>query len=78
MALAHYILKMVLKTDIHPFVISCALYDRHVEDRLTILTDVEKAFEKQYHHPLFLQVDMEARVVSYEVATLGISLQCGW
>jgi hypothetical protein len=78
MAIAQRIVKMILKTEIHPFIVSSALYDRHVEDRLTILTEVERAFEAQYHHPLFLHVDMESRVVTYEVETLGISLPCGW
>jgi hypothetical protein len=78
MAITQRILSTILKKEIHPFVVSSALYDRHVEDRLVVLTEVEKAFEVQYHHRLFLHVDMESHVVTYEVETLGISLQCGW
>lgn len=78
MAIAQRIVKMILKREIHPFVVSSALYDHHVEDRLTLLTEVEKAFQEQYHHRLFLHVDMESHVVTYEVETLGITLSCGW
>lgn len=78
MAIAQRMLSTILKSEIHPFVVSSALYDRHVEDRLTILTEVERAFEAQYHHRLFLHVEMESHTVTYEVETLGISLHCGW
>ena len=78
MAIAQRILSKILEKEIHPFVVSSALYDRHVEFRLTILREAEKAFKDQYHHPLYLHVNMESRVVEYEVETLGISVQYGW
>ena len=78
MAVAQRILRNLLVSEIHPFVVSSALYDRQVEYRLEILTDVEKAFQEQYGHRLFLQVDVESQVVRYEIESLGISVTCGW
>lgn len=78
MAIAQRILKTILEKEIHPFVVTSALYDRQVENRLEILTDTEKAFQEQYGHSLFLQVDVESRLVRYEVESLGIGLQFSW
>ena len=78
MAIAQRILKTILEKEIHPFVVNSALYDRQVENRLEILTDTEKAFQEQYGHRLFLQVDVESRLVRYEVESLGIGLQFSW
>lgn len=78
MAITQRIVKQILKTEIHPYVVRHTLYDRHIEDRLPILIEVEKAFKEKYDLPLFLHVDMESCVVTYDVEALRISLQCGW
>ena len=76
MAITHNILKAILTAEIHPFVVSAILYDHHVEDRLDMLTDVERLFEDQYHHALFIQCDVESQVVTYEVESVGICVSC--
>jgi hypothetical protein len=72
------ILANILKEEIHPFVVSAILYDHHVEHRLYMLTEVERAFEEQYHHQLFIQCDVESRVVSYEVESEGVEVHCAY
>ena len=76
MAINRWYLTRLLHKDIHPFVVSIALFDPHVERRLDILSDIEKVFESNYHHKLFIQCDVESRVMIYEINTARIHLRC--
>ena len=39
------IIEGILKSMIHPLVVKAALYDRHVDNRLPILVEIERIFE---------------------------------
>lgn len=78
MAVTQMMLKTILTTEIHPFVVSAILYDNHVENRLDMLTDVERLFEDQYRHSLFIQCDVESHTVTYEIESMGICVSCGY
>ena len=76
MAITQNMLTTILKKEIHPIVTSTILYDRKVEDRLYMITDVEQTFNHKYHHRLFIQCDVESSTVSYEVESAGIDIVC--
>jgi hypothetical protein len=75
MAITRNMLSVILKEEIHPHVVSTILYDHHVENRLDMLTDVEKTFREKYHYKLFIQCDTESHVVSYDVESAGVFVQ---
>ena len=72
------IIEAIVKSIIHPLVVKTALYDRHVDNRLPILVEIERIFEKKYEHSLFIQCDVESKVVTYDVDTAGLSVTCPW
>ena len=72
------IIEGILKSMIHPLVVKAALYDRHVDNRLPILVEIERIFETKYAHSLFIQCDVESKVVTYDVDTAGLSVTCPW
>ena len=71
-------MKDLIETELHPHVVKTILYDHHVENRLDMLTHVEKVFEQEYGVELFIQCDVESRVVTYEVEQYDIVVECGW
>lgn len=68
----------ILENEIHPYVVKCILYDRHVENRLFLLTETERVFEEKYHSPLFIQCDVESQTVTYDIESLGVSVTLSW
>ncbi len=72
------IMEKIVRDMIHPLVIKTVLYDRHVDNRLPILVEIERIFEKKYEHSLFIQCDVESKVVTYDVETAGLSVTCPW
>ena len=71
-------MKDLIETELHPHVVKTILYDHHVVNRLDMLTHVEKVFEQEYGVELFIQCDVESRVVTYEVEQYDIVVECGW
>ena len=63
---------------IHPFFMETILVDRHVENRLKEMVDVEKNFKKEFGHSLFIQCDMECNLVVYDITSLGMIVSCGF
>lgn len=76
MAFTHFLLTRILKTEIHPFVVSIMLFDQQVEGRLELLTDIEKVFEGQYRRALSIHYDGHSRVITYSVISGGVHIQC--
>ena len=72
------ILLSYLERVLHPHVVRTILYDHHVENRLGMLVDVEKVFEREYGVELSIQCDVEERTVVYEIETYEISITCHW
>ena len=68
----------ILENEIHPNVVKYVLYDRHVENRLSLLTQMERAFEEKYHCPLFIQCNVESLTNTYYIDSMGVSVTLSW
>lgn len=71
-------MKDLIETELHPDVVKTILYDHHVENRLDMLVHVEKVFEREHGVDLFIQCDVENRVVTYEVEQYNVMVECAW
>jgi hypothetical protein len=67
-----------IHTRIHPLFQQIVLVDCHVENRLNEMTEIEKNFQKEFGHTLFLHCDMEDRLVHYEITSLDMTVSCGF
>jgi hypothetical protein len=63
---------------LHPRMIRTILYDRHVENRLDRIIDMERIFEEEYGMELFIQFNVEEKIVYYELEELQITLEISW
>jgi hypothetical protein len=72
-------LKTLLLRKVHPHVVRTILYDHEtVEHRLNLFLDIEIVFEQEHGVDLFIDCDVEGRVVFYEVEEWGILVECSW
>ena len=74
----HHAIIQLIEYTLHPSMVKTILYDHHIENRLDMLVDVERVFQQEHGVELFIQCDVESRVVTYDVEAYDVVVECGW